>query len=292
MSPSIQSRQPDLQALSGACRILAAGHTLWLMPECAIYWPSERMLFVADVHLGKAASFRQQGQPVPVGTTSETLGRLTRAIARSGADHLVVLGDFLHSAHVQHARGTLQALAAWRHRHADLSITLIRGNHDEHAGDPASGFKIAIADEPWQIGPFSCRHMPEPRHGSETLPGEHPTDPSNQASFWLAGHLHPVLNLKSRTGERFRLKAFIVSDQGCLLPAFGAFTGGHPHEPVQGEQCFGVIDGYDEPDGVGRVIPVPAHAVYTKPAPRQRDVRSLTRSLKTARAPSGSDELP
>jgi metallophosphoesterase superfamily enzyme len=58
---------------------------------------------VADAHFGKAVSFRKLGVPVPRGTTAETLAKLGRALADTGAAQVVFLGDFLHSAR-SHAR--------------------------------------------------------------------------------------------------------------------------------------------------------------------------------------------
>ena len=57
--------------------ITYAGHTVWLLPEHALWWPEGGVLFVADLHLGKAATYRALGQPVPSGTTTENLRRLS-----------------------------------------------------------------------------------------------------------------------------------------------------------------------------------------------------------------------
>ncbi|HEY5365594.1 MAG TPA: DEAD/DEAH box helicase, partial [Casimicrobiaceae bacterium] len=94
----------------------------------ALYWPRERKLFVADVHLGKAAAFRAGGIPLPRGATATDLGRLSTLIASTGAATLIVLGDFLHA-----ASGRVDALdrafRAWRAQHAGTEMILVRGNH-------------------------------------------------------------------------------------------------------------------------------------------------------------------
>ena len=74
------------------------GAAIGLLAERAAYLPNERTLLVADVHIGKAASFRGLGVPVPAGTTEGTLARLSAALERSGAKSLIVLGDLIHSA--------------------------------------------------------------------------------------------------------------------------------------------------------------------------------------------------
>ena len=94
-------------------QIEVAGARLGLLPQRAALLVDAGCLLVADAHIGKAVSFRRLGVPVPRGTTTQTLQRLSEAIELSGARRVVFLGDLLHSAHAQ-APATLQALAQWR----------------------------------------------------------------------------------------------------------------------------------------------------------------------------------
>ena len=75
-----------------------AGVELRLLPDPALWWPAEATVFIADLHLGKAASFRALGQPVPGGTTRDNLQRLDALIAATGArGHAVGIGGELFS---------------------------------------------------------------------------------------------------------------------------------------------------------------------------------------------------
>jgi len=202
-----------------------AHQSLYLLASGSVYWPLNSILFVADLHLGKAATYRRLGQPVPQGTTTQTLNKLTQDLVRSGAQHLVVLGDFLHADLVHRSPSTLAALNQWRARHTGLKITLVRGNHDNSAGDPKADLCIEVVDEPLLIDPFTLRHDP-----TSAKVGEN----------WLAGHAHPVIYLSGRARDRLRLPCFVVGPSSCVLPAFGAFTGGHVHQPRAGE-CLYVL---------------------------------------------------
>lgn len=205
--------------MSGAT-VQVAGESLLLLPEKAIYWPAEEMLIIADIHFGKAASFRALGVPVPRGTTSENLAGLDALVAVHGARQVVFLGDFLH-ARAAHASSTQLAMLAWRQRHPDLDLMLVRGNHDLHAGDPAAALGIALVDEPHAIGPFAFCH-----HPGVDAPG-----------YGLAGHVHPVYVLATRF-DALRLPCFVVGEQGLILPSFGAFTGGHAVKPGPGDRIY------------------------------------------------------
>jgi DNA ligase-associated metallophosphoesterase len=214
-------------------RIRLAGTDVVLHPSGAALVPAHGTMLVADAHFGKAVSFRRLGVPVPQGTTTQTLDMLSRAVADTGARKVVFLGDFLHSAR-SHAAPTLAALARWRDAHAALGLTLVRGNHDDRAGDPPTSLGMTVVDEPLAMGPFALCHHPRPVAGAYTL----------------AGHWHPCISVKGRAFERLRLPCFwFGDDSGALpanavgvLPAFGSFTGMHRIEPRGGDRIFPVAD--------------------------------------------------
>ena len=222
----------DLDAL-GAHAVRVAGETLWLLPEHAVWWPAASMLLVADVHIGKGAAFRALGQPVPSGTTADNLQRLHALVQRYPTRELVFLGDFLH-ARAARTAAVLMALHDWRRcLPARVRCTLIRGNHDTHAGDPPPELGISVVTEPRPAGPFALCHMPG----------------SSPEGYVLAGHLHPACVLRGTGADVLRLPCFMFGSQGAILPAFGAFTGHTTIRPQPGEHCYVV--------GGGRVWPVP-----------------------------------
>ena len=97
-----------------------------LLPERALLLKKSRTLIVADVHWGKTATFRAASIPIPPGTTSDDLARLSDVITRTRASRLIVLGDLLH-AKTWKAKQTHAAIVQWRKKHRALPITLVRG---------------------------------------------------------------------------------------------------------------------------------------------------------------------
>lgn len=187
--------------------------TVQLMPERAVYWPAERTLFAADLHIGKAAVFRARGLPVPQGTTTQTLQRLSQALQRSGAERLVVLGDLLH-AHESHAEPTMAALQRWRQAHATLDCLVLEGNHDRHAGALQASLRFTALQGHYQTDALVGVHEPPA------------SKPAAEHRLVLAGHVHPVVRLQGRI-DRLRLPCFWLHEGVLTLPAFGDFTGGH-----------------------------------------------------------------
>ena len=212
--------------MTAGARVLWAGQEVWLLPERALWWPAAATLFVADVHLGKAAAYRALGQPVPAGTTRDNLDRLDALLASHAAARLVFLGDLLHAPQAL-APGLLAEVGAWRRRHAPVAMVLVRGNHDSRAGDPPAWLEIAVADEPWMLGPFAACHHPRP------LPG----------CFVLAGHLHPGVVLTGPGRDSLRLPCFCEEQGLAVLPAFGAFTGTWLVPPAPGRRIHAVGGG-------------------------------------------------
>lgn len=192
------------------CEFEVAGVCLHLLPQRAAYLPSMRCLLVADVHLGKAMSFRRLGVPVPEATTAETLQRLSQAISDTAAEQIVFLGDLLHSARWR-SPATADAVAQWRRAHTQLALTLVRGNHDSHAGDPPPDWRVQCVDGPLRFGGLALSHHPEPQADA----------------YVLAGHVHPAAVVTGRGGDRLRLPCFHFGPRVGVLPAFGAFTGMH-----------------------------------------------------------------
>ena len=140
-------------------RIELGGATLELLAQKAIWWPAERSLLVADAHIGKAVSFRRLGVPVPHGTTDETLAALTALIDGHAARRVIFLGDLLHSARAQ-SSASLDAFGRWRERHAGVELLLVRGNHDQRAGDPPADLGVTCVDEPFSLPePFGIISM-------------------------------------------------------------------------------------------------------------------------------------
>lgn len=201
------------------------GVCLRLHAQRAAELPAERTLLVADLHVGKAASFRRLGVPVPGGTTAETLHRLGALKRACGATRIVFLGDLLHAAHGRSAALHAQ-LAGWRREHADVDLWLVRGNHDARAGDPPAALGVTVVDEPLILGGLVLQHHPRPVAGA----------------YALAGHLHPCIAVGGRAGERLRLPCFHFGAQVGVLPAFGAFTGMQAVRPAAGDRVFVVAD--------------------------------------------------
>jgi uncharacterized protein len=201
------------------------GERLLMLPEKALFWRDAMTLFVADFHLGKAAAFRAAGIPMPPGTTTDNVERLARAVEKTCAERVVFLGDFFH-AKAGRTEKTSARFAKWRDENWEIGLVLVRGNHDDHAGDPPPEWRFTCLDEGVKLGPFFAAHVPHKRAGG----------------YVLAGHIHPAARLKGKD-DAMNLPCFWFGRDVGVLPAFGAFTGSAVVRPQKGDGVYVVADG-------------------------------------------------
>jgi metallophosphoesterase superfamily enzyme len=98
---------------------------------------------------------------------------------------------------------------------------LVRGNHDQHAGDPPAEWRVACLDEPVIDRPFVWRHFPE----------------AEAAGYTVAGHWHPAVRL-GRGAFGVTLPCFYFGEAMGILPAFGSFTGTAVVQPRSGDAIY------------------------------------------------------
>lgn len=216
-------------------QIQCAGETLVLLSARALLWPRLHCLLVADAHVGKAAAFRAKGVPVPRGTTAANLALLSKLIAAHTVREIVFLGDFLHAAQSK-TPSVLAALQNFRAQHRHLTITLVRGNHDSHAGDPPASLDMQVVNEPLLRAPFALCHVPQQVSGH----------------YAWAGHLHPAVRIATRS-EGARLPCFWLGEHCGVLPAFGEFTGAYTITPQAQDRVYAVAG--------EQVLHVPVHVL-------------------------------
>jgi DNA ligase-associated metallophosphoesterase len=170
----------------------------------ALFWPEEKMLIVADLHLEKGSAFAARGVLLPPYDTASTLARLARLIERYAPQLVMALGDSFHDGGgpARMADTDRASLKALQHGRDWLWIA---GNHDP---DPTDGVGGRFADV-LALGPLTFRHEPS----SGCCDGE------------IAGHLHPLARVAQR-GRAVSRRCFAGDGRRLVMPAFGAYAGG------------------------------------------------------------------
>jgi DNA ligase-associated metallophosphoesterase len=206
-----------------------------LLPGRAAMLPESRTLLVADLHLGKAATFRKAGLPVPEGAAQQDLARLLGLVEATGARRLVILGDLFHAASGC-TTTVLDEFRMFREGIAAIETVLVLGNHDRRVRLPASlGLDLVVPE----LVEGHVRFIHDP--GDAVEPNERHESLDRRAAdrrVTFCGHLHPRLAIRSPSGGRLTERCFVESDGCFVLPAFGSFTGTHAVEPAAGMRLF------------------------------------------------------
>lgn len=197
-----QIEEPPVLTREGLVNL--AGAAVRLDHAGVLHWPDEDLLVVADLHLEKGSSSAVRGRFVPPYDTRATLAALAAAMERLRPRRVIALGDSFHD------RAAEARLAPVDHERLAAMVGAVdwiwvTGNHDPEPPKALGGTALDVV----AIGPLVFRH--EPTKGRPL--GE------------VAGHLHPCARVGVR-GRALRRRAFALDGHRCILPAFGAYTGG------------------------------------------------------------------
>jgi len=188
----------------GGLEITLAGVRIVMRASGAVWFPQERLLAAADLHLEKGSAYAARGQLLPPYDTRETLARLAEEAAALNPVTLVFLGDSFHD---NDGEGRLASrdVADLEAIGANRVLIWVAGNHDD-------------------AGPVNLPGQAVARYDVEGLSLTH--EPGRDAGRWeIAGHLHPCARVRGRTSS-VRRRCFVTDGERMILPAFGAYAGG------------------------------------------------------------------
>ena len=179
------------------------GESLTALGTGALFWPSQSVLCVSDLHLGKTERIaRTGGQIIPPYENADTLGNLDAHIETLNPKTVICLGDSFDDLAAVHALTDTETNWITRMQ-AGREWIWIEGNHDPA---PLELGGTHMAD--LTIGALTFRHIAQKGAAGE-----------------ISGHFHPKINLSGR-GRRLSRPAFVFDNLRMILPAFGTYTGG------------------------------------------------------------------
>ncbi len=206
----------------------------WLSHFRCMYWEQQKMLIMADLHLGKLGHFRKNGFALPQGE-SRDLAVLDQAIFMFKPNSLLIIGDMFHSKLNQE----IQQFSVWRKKYPLLEIVLIKGNHDVLPQKWYQQNGIELKEDLWQIGDYTFIHDLGLEQNNNFTKEESAIFGLKSSSkkifsnnflhdtntYFFTGHLHPGVHLKGRSKEGVTLPCFYFGPQVAVLPAFSHLAG-------------------------------------------------------------------
>ncbi len=182
------------------------GNLLELLPEKAVLIPSEKIMIIADLHLGKIEHFRAAGINLPLAAATQTENRLVDLIEKHHPSRVIFLGDLFHSVQNQSYNTFQDTLSLFK----KITFDLVIGNHDIMDMEDYTNLGISVYEELF-INELWLTHEPK--------------EEIKNGYYNLAGHIHPGVTLKGKGRQKMTLPCFYFGINNGLLPAFGYFTG-------------------------------------------------------------------
>ena len=177
------------------------GTPLFARPAGTLWQPGVKALCVSDLHLGKSDRLaRAGGALLPPYENLETLGRLSEEIEATDPEIVICLGDSFDD---------LAGAASLDEDCRDMLLRMqagrrwiwIEGNHDPGPVSVGGEHLAALTLEG-----LTYRHIAQPGAEAE-----------------ISGHYHPKYAIPGGGAPR---RCFVWDGLRCILPAFGAYTGG------------------------------------------------------------------
>lgn len=199
-----------------------AGEELTLLPERALLWQEQSTLLISDVHLGKIDHFRKNGLPIPGHASLNNYERLDHLLTSLDINRVVFLGDLFHSV----KNSDWEVCKAFLSGYPKITFSLVIGNHDIIDIKELESTFECVHKESLFMGPYALSHEPE----------------IHKNYYNICGHIHPGHRLKKNRQPAMRLPCYWFREQGCILPAFGSFTGMHTINPSIQDLIFVIAD--------------------------------------------------
>lgn len=177
-------------------------------------------LVISDLHLGYEGVMAKSGVFAPKVNLKRIIEELTKAIDATKAQDIIVVGDIKSdfSTVMQDEFNELHDLIQFA-KGQRVSITLIKGNHDNFVERYNDSFKLKVYNQEALIGFYYFFH------GEEV-----PQIKGKDARMLIMGHEHPCISITNSVGRREKLRCFLHGSYGKLpllvLPAMNYFSSG------------------------------------------------------------------
>ncbi len=207
----------------GSCTFHLRGEEIHLLSQRALWWPKEKSLLIADLHLGKSGHFRSHGIAVPSLVNVATLQRLNRLLNDFQPEMVIFMGDLFHSTYNKEWEAFKKVI-----RDFPVEYLLVQGNHDILPKEKYEDTGITLKKGSYPLSPFLLSHEPLTDHKGD--------------DYVLAGHIHPGVRMRGMARQVMSLPCFFFGEKQGILPAFGDFTGLFIMEPREEDCLFAIVE--------------------------------------------------
>jgi len=201
----------------------------FLYSQPALYIPEEKVIIIADLHIGIEYEIFQSGITIP-SQVERLEKRIDSLLKQTKANHLVILGDVKHQV-PNISWQEYKEIPKFLEHFSKIKVSIVKGNHDGNIERLASKGIDVYEPSGFRIGDVLLTH-------GHAWPNENDL----KAKYLVMGHVHPTVEFWTenfRTAEPCWLKCKIDNKkleekfktktnfkQGIVMPAFNHLIGG------------------------------------------------------------------
>lgn len=183
------------------------GVEIQLLAQKAVFITKQKILVLADMHLGKLVHFRRNGIFIPNPDVNHDLNAMIFLIEKFEPKEVVFLGDLFHSERNSEYLQFITTINLF----PSIQFTLTKGNHDIIPEDIFRDNRVSVVNERVLENNIVLRHQL--------------TSQPNNDLFYIIGHIHPGYRVQAMGRQSYHLPCFHLGIHSLTLPAFGRHTG-------------------------------------------------------------------
>jgi len=201
------------------------GESCWISPGRCIYLEKLKTLVLSDLHFGKTGHFRKSGIAIPQQIYLDDLHRLMEQVQHFKPEVILFTGDLFHSDENREH----ELFERWRKSISQVSLLLVKGNHDRLAEDLYSSIGLTVYESYHNIGAFGFLHDIEQ------------DIPEVAGTYVFCGHIHPGIRINGLGKQSLSFPCYQIKPTYAVLPAFSRFTGLKLVDRDQHDRIFAII---------------------------------------------------
>jgi len=175
-----------------------------ILQEKALFLREERLVVIADLHLGYEGVLQRKGISIPRKQKLVILEMLKQITDRYSPKTIVVNGDLKHNFSKNLDEEWLEVKEVLKFIDEQTKLIVVKGNHDNFLASILRDMDIELRKS-YRVGRFILTHG----HMDVKTRGK-----------IVIGHEHPALKLRDEIGAIISLPAFLIGDDIIVLPAF------------------------------------------------------------------------
>lgn len=165
--------------------------------DLGLYLKKERILVIADLHIGYEEMLNKQGVLIPRHQLKDIIDRLDKIFSKIKPLKIVINGDLKHEFGTISEQEWRDALKVIDYLSRKGKVILVKGNHDTILGPISKKRKVELVDE-YKVGDIVIAH------GDEIIDGRK----MKGLKTIVIGHEHPAVVLKEN-GRKEKYKCFL-----------------------------------------------------------------------------------